>query len=441
MNSSAYSPGFEAEEAITAAVDALFDEQLGFLADLVSIPSQRGHEKDAQLFMADAYAAMGYEVDKWRIDPKDIRDLPGFSPVSISYDEAYNVVATHRPRQQQGRSLILNGHIDVVPTGPAERWSRDPYDPQIVDGWMYGRGAGDMKAGLAANLFALKALRHAGFQPAAPVHLQSVVEEECTGNGALACLQRGYRADAVLIPEPLEPKILRAQAGPIWFKVEVDGNPQHASGAFSFGANAIEKALPLMAALKEFEGVRNAQKVNSPHFCNHPHPIRFNLGKIQGGEWPSSEPARCTFEMRVAVYPGEKLADACADIERCIADAAMRDPHLKDNPPKVSYHGFLAEGYVLENAEDVEAVLRRSHQAVWREPLTEHVTSATTDARFFGLYAGIPSIVYGPVAARPHGFDEAVDLESLRKVTKTYALFMAGWCGLEPVEASEVLQA
>ncbi len=421
-------------DAIVAAVDALFDEQLAFLADLVRVPSQRGQEEKAQRFMADAFVAEGYAVDTWRIDPEDIRDLPGFSPVSISYADSFNVVATHTPRRQYGRSLILNGHIDVVPTGPEERWTRDPYDPHIEDGWMFGRGAGDMKAGLSANLFALKALRRAGYQPAATVHLQSVVEEECTGNGALSCLQRGYRAEAVLIPEPLEPKILRAQAGPIWFQVEVDGTPQHASGAFTFGANAIEKALPLVAALKDFEVVRNAQKVHSPHFCNHPHPIRFNLGKIQGGEWVSSEPARCTFEMRVAVYPGEKLDDACAEIERCIEDAALRDPYLKDHLPTVRYHGFLAEGYVLENAEDVEAVLRQSHETAWQEPLTEHVTSATTDARFFGLYAGIPSIVYGPVATRPHGFDEAVDLESLRKVTKTYALFVAGWCGLEPVD-------
>ncbi len=363
--------------------------------------------------------------------------MPGFSPVAISYDDAYNVVATHTPRRQTGRSLILNGHIDVVPTGPEEKWSRDPYDPAIIDGWMYGRGSGDMKAGLSACLFALKALRGLGLQPAAPVHLQSVVEEECTGNGALACLQRGYRAEAALIPEPLEPKILRAQVGPIWFKVEVNGNPQHASGAFSLGSNAIEKAILIIQALKDFEKVRNAQKVHSKPFHDHPHPIRFNVGKIEGGEWVSSDPARCTFEMRVAVYPGESLKTACAEIEACIAAAAAGDPFLKDNPPLVTYHGFMAEGYALEDSEDVEAVMRRSHEAVWGEPLVEHVTSAATDARFFGLYAKIPALVYGPIARMPHGYDEAVDLESVRKLTQTYALFIAEWCGLEPADKPE----
>src|SRR5437764_1285137 len=91
-----------------------------------------------------------------------------------------------------------------------------------------------------ADLVRFASLRSLGYQPAAKIYLQSVVEEECTGNGALACLQRGYHADAAFIPEPLEPRLMRAQVGPIWFRVEVDGDPQHASGAFSAGANAIE---------------------------------------------------------------------------------------------------------------------------------------------------------------------------------------------------------
>lgn len=422
-----------ADEAILSAVDDGFARQVAFLQDLVRFPSQRGEEHAAQSFMAAAYEADGYAVDMWRVDVDAIRELPGFSPVAVSYDDAFNIVATHTPRNATGRSLILNGHIDVVPTGPLDRWVRDPYDPAIEDGWMHGRGAGDMKAGLSACLYALTALRSLGYQPAAKVYLQSVVEEECTGNGALACLQRGYRADAAFIPEPLEPRLMRAQVGPIWFRVEVDGDPQHASGAFSAGANAIEKAFVIIQALKQLEIVWNARKVDDPHFCDHPHPIRFNLGKIEGGEWTSSVPARCVFEMRVATYPGQKLEDARAELEACIADAARADPFLANRPPSLTYNGLMAEGYVLEGVDEMEAVLRRSHTAVWGEPLTEHVTSATTDARFFGLYADTPAIVYGPICRMPHGYDEAVDLDSVRKVTQTIALFIADWCGLERI--------
>ncbi|RUU71733.1 M20/M25/M40 family metallo-hydrolase, partial [Mesorhizobium sp. M7A.T.Ca.TU.009.01.1.2] len=143
-----------ADEAILSAVDDGFARQVAFLQDLVRFPSQRGEEHAAQSFMAAAFEADGYAVDMWRVDVDAIRDLPGFSPVAVSYDDAFNVVATHTPRNATGRSLILNGHIDVVPTGPFDRWVRDPYDPVIEDGWMHGRGAGDMKAGLSACLYA-----------------------------------------------------------------------------------------------------------------------------------------------------------------------------------------------------------------------------------------------------------------------------------------------
>ena len=173
------------------AVDAGFDAQIRFLADLVRLPSLRGEEASAQDFMARAYADRGLQVDRWRIEVDRIRDLPGFSPVAVSYDHAWNVVGAHRAASPTGRSLILNGHIDVVPTGPLDMWSTPPFVPAVRGGWMHGRGAGDMKAGLVANLFALDALHRIGLAPAGDVYLQSVIEEECTGNGALACLERG----------------------------------------------------------------------------------------------------------------------------------------------------------------------------------------------------------------------------------------------------------
>lgn len=423
-------------QRILQAVDAGFAAQTELTAQLVRLPSQRGEEATAQDFMAARYAERGYAVDRWRIDVEAIRHLPGFSPVAVSYDNAYNVVGAHRARSLKGRSLILNGHIDVVPVGPLAQWSRDPYDPAIVDGWMHGRGAGDMKSGLVACLSAMDALATIGLAPAGDVFLQSVVEEECTGNGALACLARGYRADAAFIPEPLLPMLMRAQVGPMWFQVQVEGDPQHASAAFTgAGANAIQKAIFLIQALDELETRWNANKCDHRHFCDHPHPIRFNLGKIAGGDWPSSVPAWCTFDMRVAVYPGQSLEAARAEIEAFVAQAAARDPFLAKHPPKVIYHGFMAEGYELQNADEAEAALRAAHEQVFGEPLREYATSAATDARFYGLYADTPAIVYGPECRMPHGYDEAVNLESVRKVTQTIALFIAEWCGLEERQA------
>lgn len=418
---------------ILKAVDSGFDAQTQCTAELVRHPSTRGNEHTAQDFMARQFADHGLSVDRWRIDIEDIEHLPGFSPVTIPYDNTFNVVGAYRSTRRGGRSLILNGHIDVVPEGPHEHWTAPPYEPRIADGWMYGRGSGDMKAGLVGCLYALEALRDIGMQPAADVYLQSVVEEECTGNGALACLQRGYRADAAFIPEPLHPQLMRAQVGVIWFQLRVAGDPQHASGFQSAGANAIEKAYVLMRALRELEAKWNGEKHQHHPFDALEHPIRFNFGKIAGGDWTSSVPAWCHLDVRIGVYPGRDLAEVREEVETCIREAARSDPFLADKPPEIVYNGFQAEGYVLADAEDAESALARSHRQVFGEELKESPTPATTDARFFGLYADTPALVYGPVCARAHGFDECVDLDSTRKVTQTMALFIAEWCGLEPV--------
>lgn len=426
-------PDSETRRRIINSVDANFDAQLSFTADMVRFDSTRGNEAAMQEFMAAAMRARGLEVDHWKINVDDIKDLRGFSPVvDASYDQAYNVVGTYKPRNPTGRSLIINGHVDVVPPCDARRWTTPPFEPRIENGRMYGRGAGDMKSGLAAGIFAFDALRNAGLCPAAPVYIQSVVEEECTGNGTLACLQRGYRADGALVPEPFGAEIMRAEIGLMWLCVDIEGDPQHASAAFhNVGANALEKAMHIWPFIKRLEAEWNARKDSHRVYKDHPHPIRVNLGKLSGGDWVSSVPATARMEVRLSLLEGEDLASIREEIRRRVAEAAAADPYLRSHPPKVTFHGFQAEGYVLEPGSDIEAVMGQAHEAVFGEPVRTSISSALTDARFFGLYQDTPSIVYGPSCAFPHGIDEYVDIESIRQVTRAYALFIATWCGLE----------
>lgn len=416
---------------ITGAVDAAFPSQVSFLQDLVRFPSQRGQEHTAQTFYFDALRARGLAVDRWTIDVDEIKDHPGFSPVTIPYDNAVNVVGCHRPIQQQGRSLILNGHMDVVPVGPRDQWTTPPYEPKVEEGWLYGRGAGDMKAGLAANLFAFDALKAIGKQPAATLYLQSVVEEECTGNGALACLQRGYHAEAAIITEPTGDHLVRANAGVIWFQVGLRGQPAHVE-ASSSGSNAIKAAYRVMEALQGLEDRWNAEKVAHPLFAPLAKPITINVGRIEGGDWPSSVPAWCRFEVRASIYPGVKVVDAQQEIETTVRAAALADPFLSNHPPEITYTGFTAEGYILEEGTAAEDCLRKAHAQVFASELGALVVPAYLDARVFVLYDDTPALVYGPLGERIHAFDERVSLESLKQVTKTVALFMAEWCGLEP---------
>lgn len=418
------------------AVDAAFDAQVAFLSELTAHPSTRGNEQSAQDFMARELTARGLDVDRWQIDVAEIQHLPGFSPVLGPYDDAVNVVGTRRARTQQGRSLILNGHIDVVPEGPLDMWDSPPYQPRVEDGWLYGRGGGDMKAGLASNLFALDALTACGLAPAGDVHFQSVVEEECTGNGALACLARGYTADAALIPEPFSETLVTAQLGVLWFQVHLKGLPTHVAYAGT-GSNAIEAAIPLMQALHEMEHRWNAPDRRTADYAHMDHALNLNIGKIQGGDWTSSVPAWCVFDVRMGLFPGQSIATAKAEIEAVILDAARDNAFLRNSLPEIVYHGFHAEGYALSQDSSARAAraidaLDTAHRTATGAALERQAITATTDARFFGLYADTPALVYGPRAEAIHGFNERVELESMRRVTKATALFIADWCGVEP---------
>lgn len=424
-------------QAIMAAVDNLFAEQLTFTEELVRYPSVRGQEGNCQDFIHDALAQRGYAMDRWTIDEKVISHHPGFSPVSVSYDQAVNVVGTHRPQQQAGRSLILNGHVDVVPVGPLDLWDAPPFEPSrdATGEWLYGRGAGDMKAGLAANIYALDALKSLGYQPAAPVYLQSVTEEECTGNGALAALVRGYQADAAIITEPMNETLTRASVGVIWFRVHVRGHPVHVATAGT-GANAIDAAAFLIQSLKDFESQRNALKVNHPEFAELAKPINVNVGKIEGGDWASSVPAWCSFDVRTALYPGEDAQEQARAIENFLREASGSHPFLSNNPPEVEFNGFMAEGFELKPGSDAENLLAYTHEAVRQQALEAYPSLAYLDARVFALYADTPCLVYGPTSDNIHGFNERVNIESIRRVTQTVALFVAMWCGLEQVQDS-----
>ena len=415
---------------ILAAVEDNFEAEIAFTQDLVRFPSLRGQEHIAQDFLHDEMRSRGLAMDRWAIDVAEIEEHAGFSPVKVDYGNAINVVGTHRPGAETGRSLILNGHVDVVPTGPIDMWTRPPFEPWREGDWLYGRGSGDMKAGIAANLYALDALKALGFRPAARLHVQSVTEEECTGNGALSALVRGYRADAAIIPEPEDDKLVRANVGVLWFRVHVRGRPVHVREAGA-GANAIEAAYGLIGALRRLEAEWNARKDSHRHFEGLDHPINFNVGKIAGGDWASSVPAWCSFDCRIAIYPGVSPREAAAEIEACIRDAARRNPFLANASPDIEWNGFFAEGYVLEEGSAAEATLAEAHARAHGAPLASMVTPGYLDGRVFVLYAGMPCLVYGPRSENIHAFDERVSLASVKRVTGTIALFIADWCGLE----------
>ncbi len=308
---------------------------------------------------------------------------------------------------------------------PLDQWTRDPFGGVREGDWLYGRGAADMKCGLAAILGAVKGLRALGLAPHAPVIVESVVEEECTGNGTLATLLAGYTADAAVIAEPFGAAITTSQVGVLWFEVVITGVPGHA--AERQAVNAIEKSLNMIQALRVVEAELNAAP--PPPYDRFTHPINMNVGAIHGGDWASTVPGECVTSYRIALYPNMKVRDLQDRIEAVIAEAAVADPDVFAHPPEVRYGGFACDGYEIWEESPLVTTLAGAFTRQAGEPPALVATTGTTDARIFGL-SGIPAVCFGPYEEQAHGVDVRVYLPSVVQTAQVLGLFVRDWCGL-----------
>lgn len=274
-----------------AEIDRQADAVVGTIADLVRIPSLLGDEAPVQAYVADHLRQTGLATESWDLDDT-ILGQPNAGNSGIPFAGRPNVAGV-LAGSGGGRSLILNGHIDVVSAEPVSAWTRDPWGAEIVGNRMYGRGAYDMKAGVALNLLLPRLLRDAGIGLNGDLIVQSVIEEECTGNGALDMSLR-FPADACIVTEPTGGSLTQAHVGVLWFRVAITGVSWHAMQAWK-GVNAITKAVPIIQALERLDAELNAQPVH-PAFAGINHPINLNIGVIHGatGRAPSRGPANCT---------------------------------------------------------------------------------------------------------------------------------------------------
>jgi acetylornithine deacetylase len=415
------------DEAVLAAVAAEADWMEDLLVRLVEAPTVLGAEEAGQQVMEKAFADCGLNPRSVPLSAEALRAAVGASPFTWDVTTKRNVVADWPTSDKGGRSLILNGHVDVVPPAAEELWTHPPFEAVRDGDWLCGRGAGDMKAGLAAMTGAVRALARSGYAPAAPVQLQSVVEEECTGHGTLQCLLDGASADACVITEPHPDHITVAQVGVLWFHVDIAGVPAHAARASLLGFNAIDAAVDVLAALRKLEVRLNENP--PPPFDEFEHPINLNPGVISGGDWPSTVAAACTLSCRIGLYPGQAPEETRAQVETAVAEVAAADPRLAEYPPRVRYDGFSCEGAVVDRDEPVVTTLSEAYARVHGERPPAVATTATTDARHF-VRAGIPAVCFGPRGERIHGIDERVSLRSVIESAQVLGLFIRNWCGL-----------
>ena len=418
--------------AILDAIRGVEAETIALLETLVREPSLLGAEHGALTVMETAFRDAGLSPSRIPVDPAALGDQPGWSPPLIDYAGRENVVAIHRPQRATGRSLLLQGHVDVVPTGPERLWTTPPFAPSIRDGRLYGRGAADMKAGCASMVMALVALRRAGWQPAAELQLAAVIEEECTGNGAFAVMHALPRPDACLIPEPGPgfPALYVAEVGVVWAWVTIVGKPAHVRNKHD-GVNAIEAAYVVMERFRTLEDHLNRAEHRHPAFAADNHPINVNIGTLHGGEWNSSVPNETTLGVRVGVMPGMSCLDVKAQIEALVA-AAETDGRLRGARLSVRFAGFMADGCTFPPDQAISRAIAAQHRRLTGQPVPHYAAAGLTDARHYVL-GGTEATCYGPDSDSIHGIDESVGLDSVHQVTAVLALTIAAWCGLEPV--------
>src|SRR4030042_2793203 len=285
-------------------------ELIGLLQRLVAIPSVDGAEVACQTLVAEVMRDCCDAVDAWEPDQAWLDRHPAYFHQGTTFAGRPNVVGTVRGHGG-GRSLILNAHADVVDPGPAEAWTHGPGSAVVVDGKLYGRGAVDDKAGLAGVLFAARCLRELGVSLGGDLILESVVDEEWGGGGTLATLHRGYRADAAIVFEPSDLDLCPASRGGQAFRVTVQGKGAHPIRSYE-GVSALEKAVPLLAALKRLETERQA-RLRTPLFARYPIFAPIVIGKIAADRIPSKGPETCVFEGLMGYAPAETYQKARED--------------------------------------------------------------------------------------------------------------------------------
>ncbi len=413
----------QAIDRLWAEIERREDEIIETVAELVRRPSPLGEEAEAQAYVADHLRTTGLDVDVWDLD-EALKDLPNAGDSGVPFAGRPNVAGV-LPGSGNGRSLILNGHIDVVSPEPVSAWSYDPWQATIVGDRMYGRGAHDMKSGDALNLMLPRLLRELGIQLGGDLIIQSVIEEECTGNGALDASRR-YQADACVVTEPSGGQFTHAHVGVLWFRIGIAGESAHAAVAWK-GVNAITKSIPIMQALQALDARLNEQ--THPAFAGIPHPINLNVGVIHGGDWPSTVPGACELHCRLSFYPGQTVDETRREIESAIAGAIAGDPWFVQHPPILTWDGFQSAGSTVSMDEPSVQLLNTWHQRVFGAPMELRAGTGTNDMRYFN-FAGIPAGCYGAGGANAHAADEWLDLRSLVPAAKVLGAFMLDWSGV-----------
>ncbi len=327
---------------ILRAVDEKTPEIAAFLARLIQFDSETGKEGPIQEFIAGYLKGMGLEVDSGCPTSTSWRSILLSTPrVGRDFSGRPNVVGVYRG-DRSAKSLLFNGHVDTIPLTPVTDWQFDPLSGELKDGRILGRGSSDMKGGLAAMTLALKTLLDTGLAPRGSVILEYVMDEEVSGLGTLACVTRGYKADAGISLETSDLHVQPACIGRLWFVVDVRGKPAGISRRWE-AVSALDKGFKIAKAIEDLEGLRIGT-LTHPLFPDNRGALPCAVGKFEAGHYASATPDRAILRGSMGLLPQEDIEEVKKDFQAFIRSVCELDPWLKDHPPTVWFEGLIAEG-------------------------------------------------------------------------------------------------
>ena len=392
-----------------------------------------GDEAALQEYLAARLRTAGAETDVWEPAPEDIAGSL-MTPAGLHF-EGRPQLAARFAGTGGGRSLLFNGHIDVVTVEPREQWTSDPFTPEVREGNLYGRGSCDMKGGIASMVFAAEILASLGLRLAGDLIICTVTDEESTGAGALAAVAHGVQADAGIVHESTNFEVKIACRGSLIPTITVSGRAGHAGCPQPYwrdggAVNAIDKASLVSDAMRRLEADWRERPNDSAPYLS---PGDIIPTQINGGEWMVSYPASCQLEYHIAYLPGQADADGWGGrVREEVADWVMRaaqaDPWLAENPPTITWAPEVPAVSISPDEPIVPITLAASAAA--GRPGRVWGSDGWFDAATFTL-GGTPTIGFGPGNGSDlaHVVDEYIPVDDLVAAAQALAVAAVRFCG------------
>ena len=404
---------------LRAAVDALRQETTDFLCDLIRFPSLPGQEQGAFECAARRFADLA-EVERIPLSNALRADEDYADPVpDLNYEGRFNL-RVRVPGTGGGRSLLFNTHLDVV---PASAGQQRPFDPEVTDGLVRGRGACDAKGQAAAMFTALAALKRMGVRLKGDVLAHLVVEEEIGGNGTLAMARRGEQADACIVMEPTDLKILSSVRGAVWFRVICTGKPGH-SGRAGGTVSALKMAIRVIEILEGYHARLLAASRGIALFDAFPNPMPITFGKLSAGDWPATAPSRAVVEGVLGLLPNKTRYQVMEEMRQAILEAG--DPWLREHF-ELQFM-YRHDAHVLDAGHPLVTGLAESCREGGAAGEVTAMT-ASCDSWFYNNQLGIPTVVFGPGSLGfAHSNEEQIRLDDIAASAAILMRFLMRWC-------------